>query len=67
MFAFLTDFSRAVNMDKSELMRKLVEHYFLMYFSEGQKPTYEEVKFQFLGLNSTVKNIDSKDKEETNQ
>ncbi len=50
LFDFVTEFSRAVKMEKSELMRRMIEHYFLMYFSNNQTATYEDLKTQFLKI-----------------
>jgi hypothetical protein len=49
MFDFVESFSKAVNIEKSELMRKLVEHYFLMYFSSEKNNTFEQLKQEFIG------------------
>lgn len=50
MFNFLGEFAHAVKMEKSELMRRMIEHYFLMYFSNNQTTTYEDLKDQFLKM-----------------
>jgi len=52
MFSFLQEFSQSVRMERSELMRKIVEHYFLMYFSDSNTDTYEELKGRFLNIPS---------------
>ena len=54
MFSFLQEFSKSVRMERSELMRKIVEHYFLMYFSDANIDTYEELKSKFLNIPSSV-------------
>lgn len=47
MFDFVESFSKAVNIEKSELMRKLVEHYFLQYFSSEKNNSFEALKREF--------------------
>jgi len=54
MFNFLQEFSTSVKMERSELMRKIVEHYFLMYFSDSNIQTYEELKTRFLNIPSAT-------------
>lgn len=49
-FNFVNEFAKSVKMERSELMRKIVEHYFLMYFSNNQTSTYEELKDKFLSI-----------------
>lgn len=52
MFEFVKDFSASVKMETSELMRTIVEHYFLMYFSNSNRTaTYDDLKCQFLEMN----------------
>lgn len=53
MFEFLGEFAQAVRMEKSELMRRMIEHYFLLYFNNKQVSTYEELKCQFLEMNKS--------------
>jgi len=47
MFDFVESFSKAVNIEKSELMRKIVEHYFLQFFSTSKNDTFERLKAEF--------------------
>jgi len=47
MFDFIQSFSVATNIEKSELMRKLVEHYFLQFFSSEKNETFKKLKKEF--------------------
>lgn len=66
MFSFLEEFSKAVGVERSSLMRNIVEHYFLIYFSGSSIASYEDLKKKFMDTNATDEQLSPENIEQGN-
>ena len=53
LFDFINDISKEMGIERSELIRRIILHYFMAYFTGKFNNSYEELKKEFLSKIST--------------
>jgi len=52
LYDFIDSLSKELGIEKSELMRKIVLYFFMAYFTGKLTKTFNELKKEFMNLNS---------------